>query len=379
MQINFRFIFVIAVWFITMSVFAQGVSVKGMATVQFSGSKPSAAQHEEALRLAKINAVERYFADGNAAEQRNYDLNRQKIAEKIDDYVTAYVILNEESNKSTKRLQLVIRADLNRIRLSNTLQDSSALSNTDQSQRSPLTFVFVSREQQSVQSFHKKNYVRKDTADTANSTASLKMNGVEGEDIGSSHIATNEKMEGAANVSVNTSERITTGGSDTLKSDEVIWRVARSAEVGSVITGVFSSAGYEVIEAEYLEEESRGLINLAEFRNDYSRGDDLSSTTLRNAVKGAQAVQVPFLAIGTLDVGVRDTDPATGLIRVYVTVIGKVLNVSGRFPKTISSVGPVQYAGLGPNESVARTNALQRAAENAATQLVNELNAKGVQ
>ena len=86
---------------------------------------------------------------------------------------------------------------------------------------------------------------------------------------------------------------------------------------------------------------------------------------------------MPYLALGTLDVGMKSKDPATGLVRVNVTVTGKVLDVSGRFPKTASSVGPVQIAGLGPNPTVARTNALSKAAETAARQLSDELNAKG--
>ena len=57
---------------------------------------------------------------------------------------------------------------------------------------------------------------------------------------------------------------------------------------------------------------------------------------------------------------------------------GKVLDVSGRFPKTVSSVGPVQFAGLGNTETVARNNALTLAAEKAAQTMVDELNVRAV-
>jgi hypothetical protein len=42
-------------------------------------------------------------------------------------------------------------------------------------------------------------------------------------------------------------------------------------------------------------------------------------------------------------------------------------------------VGPVDYHGLGASEDNARTNALKSAAGDAAQQLMNALNAKGVQ
>jgi hypothetical protein len=127
-----------------------------------------------------------------------------------------------------------------------------------------------------------------------------------------------------------------------------------------------------------VEQESNGLLSVDAIRQDYSHGDDLAPLTQRNMVNGVKAAGIPFIAIGTLDVGMRDTDPATGNKRVFVTVSGKVLDLSQKFPRTVSSVGPVQFSGLGPDESVARVNALKKAAESAAQQLMNELNAKGV-
>jgi hypothetical protein len=82
--------------------------------------------------------------------------------------------------------------------------------------------------------------------------------------------------------------------------------------------------------------------------------------------------------MGTLDVGLSDTDPATGNIRVYVTVTGKVLDLQGRFPRTVSSVGPIQFSGLGPNESVARSNALRLASESAAQQIADEMSLRSI-
>jgi hypothetical protein len=46
-----------------------------------------------------------------------------------------------------------------------------------------------------------------------------------------------------------------------------------------------------------------------------------------------------------------------------------MLDVSQTIPDTLASVGPVQYAGLGPTEDEARTNALKLAANNAAREL----------
>jgi hypothetical protein len=141
---------------------------------------------------------------------------------------------------------------------------------------------------------------------------------------------------------------------------------------------VFSTSGFEVVEAEYLEEESEGLVSVDAFKDDFKTGDDISGKTRRNAAKGAKMLEIPYLAVGTLDIGVKEIDSATGNVRVNITVTGKMISVKKRFPKTVASIGPVLVAGIGPNQTVAERNALKRAANIAATELVNQLNSKGV-
>ena len=47
-------------------------------------------------------------------------------------------------------------------------------------------------------------------------------------------------------------------------------------------------------------------------------------------------------------------------------------------PKKVASVGPIQYAGLGPDQIVAQRNALILAAREASKSLVDQMNAKGL-
>jgi hypothetical protein len=54
------------------------------------------------------------------------------------------------------------------------------------------------------------------------------------------------------------------------------------------------------------------------------------------------------------------------------------LSLKRRYSKIVASVGPVQYAGLGQDEDVAKNNALKLAAENAANTLIQQMNSKGI-
>jgi len=353
---------------------AQAIDSKGSASVSFEG-KLTPAVKQQAFDKAKINALDRYIAQGDAARSRNYELVRERLISDIDTYILSAVVLSEDGTDKSGRYTVTIRAELNEPRLENALIGSSVVSNTPTGQKSLMTFVFVARQQKSVQRFDDKVYKRTDTSDSGKTSVSGKRDTTESEAISNNGISTSDRASASMEAEAQTSSTVTTGGSSTAKADVVDWDVTRADEVNSVMTGAFSGAGFEVVEAEYLDQ-----LNLEAIRADYGKGDDLAPATLREAVKGVKAAGAfRYLALGRLDVGMRDKDPASGLTRVFVTVSGKVLDISGGFPKTVSSVGPEQFAGLGPSETVARTNALQLAASAAADRMINELNARGVQ
>jgi hypothetical protein len=348
------------------AVHAETVSEKGMGSATYSW-RLSADDRRAAVDRAKMNAIERYVAEHDAARSRLFDQHRQQIAGHVDDYILGITVLTEQNDKSTKSFNVVVRADINGTRLLNDLGSGSASASDVAAQdHRMLTFLFVARSQSSVQSFDAKVYKRAD-ADREQTQQTH-----EGESVGAHGIGTSDSMREHVTVAT------TTGGSTTRKADKVEWQVAQSGEIDTVMTGTFADAGYDVIEADQVEGASNGLLNIESVRSAYSHGNDLPPKMQRDITQGVHAAEIGLLALGTLDVGMQDVDPVSGNTRVYVTVTGKVYDVTGRFARTLSSVGPVQYAGLGPDASVARTNALKIAAQNAAQQMVDQLNSKGI-
>lgn len=352
------------------------VSSKGTATVTYSGLL-SAKVKQEALQKAKINALDRYYSEVEPAKARNYELVRDQLVASIDDYVLSAIEIAPPVEKN-KTYTVTIRADLNGPKLENALRNSSSVANATTAEKSLMTFVFVARQQRSATSFEDRVTVRKDTSDRESTTYDEKRKTAETERVRRTGVSTSDSIEESTDSTRDTSSVTTTGGKTVRQADEIEWTVTRAAEINSVMTGTFANAGFEVVDAEYVEGESNGLLSVDAIRQDYSHGDDLAPLTQRNMVNGVKAAGIPYIAIGTLDVGMRDTDPATGNKRVTVTVSGQVLDLTGRFPRKVSAVGPVQFSALGQDESIARVNALKKAAENAAQQLMNELNAKGV-
>lgn len=357
---------------------AQIVSASGVGSVYCDEWRVQPEQRREAEARATMAAVEAYLAETSAARTKLFAARRDELGRAMSRYVTQVVVLNDNLDRKGKVYSVTVRADINSTLLQAEIDAGSATAQTPQSERSLLALLFMARSQASVQTFDDKVYKRADAEASRSAQHDYRERSSEGEHIGATRVATDGSVQQSDNDKLRVSVATTEGGSVTHKADAVTWQVANASSVNSAMTGVFAASGYEAVEAEYVEGESGGKLNIERVRSDFSTGSDLSAGVLSSTVAGVRTAGIPLLAVGTLDVGLRDTDPVSGNVRVFVTVTGKVLDVAGRFPRTVSSVGPVQFFGLGPNQTVAQNNALTLAAERAAQIMVDELNVRGV-
>ena len=383
------------------------VKEKGMAHVPYgSWSGVDAKVRATALKKAEINALDRYIANTSGSEERNYSALRSRMIHHLERFILSTSTVTSSRDKETRTYTLVISASLNVYTINNALQANSAVANTSRAQRSYITFIFVARQQNSVTSFGANQFARKTVNSGARgserssttghsksySTANRHVNGLDmaaqtqtQQGYASSHHndqSSRATSESERHRTYNQSSRATitlhSTGHVTHRADVTLYRIRRSGTIDDVISNILSQAGYQVVDAKFIAARTHNRLNVSAFEKEFGRGNDISQTTLANAAQAAQEVHVPYLAYGTLDVGLQSVDPATGLKRVYVEVTAKVYNLSGLFPITVAAVGPVQYAGVGPNAAVARTNALKLAARKAAQKLVAEMDAKGV-
>lgn len=356
---------------------AQVANARGKASVTYQGSvfgsKASAEDKQKALREAQIKAVEFYYAEAGQAESANFDAIRDRVADNLDKFILDTTVLDEQDQTDKKVYTVTVRTSINVAQLRNAVKAGSATQAVAKGDKSKLTFLFVSRQVDSEKSFDDRVYQRVDRGTKIDVQGSAERSGAEGESIRNGQIGTSASVRRSASLEARSSDTIETGGSTTRRASESTWRIFPSANLNSVFTGVFASAGFKVLEAAYVEPYTNGLLKIKSVENDYKSGNDLDPATLRDVVRGLQAADVPYLAFGTLDVGLADTDPATGLQRVAVTVTGKILDLGSGIPENLSTVGPVQYAGIGPTEAEARGNALKKAADSAARELVSQI------
>ncbi|WP_076999991.1 hypothetical protein [Variovorax sp. KK3] len=358
---------------------AQVQQARGKASVAYQGKAATADDKARATQAAQLKAVEFFYAEAGESESENFDALREKILANPDRYILESTVLGEEESTDRKQYTVAVRVALNVANLRNLVKSNSAVAKAGVAEKSPLAFLFVSRQVASVKSFDDRVYKRVDESASGGISAASVKTGAEGESIRGGQIRTNESMTAKTDVAANRTRTIETGGSTVKRASEATYRLIPSANLNQVFTGMFSKAGFRVAEAAYIEPMSGGAFKVANVENDYQSGNDLQSQTLQNMVAGMRNAKVPYLAYGTLDVGAADKDPATGLVRVSVTVNAKLLDVTQAFPETKAAVGPVQYAGIGPSEDEARGNALKLAANNAARELTSQITALRVQ
>lgn len=360
------------------AVLGQTQYATGSAALNYSGRSAPQAIKDQAGQMAEAKAIETYYANAGQADFTSFDSIRDKILGNLDRYVLEAVVVSAEDHTDTKQYQVSIRVKLNMPALNSAIKENSAVANVAKSGKSKLTFLFVARQSNDETTYDPHVFKRVDTGLKTSGSNSVSQNGTEGESITSSQVSTNASKTSAGTSVSNVSASVEQGGSTVRKATETTYRLFPISSLGSVFGNSFKNAGFRVIDAADVEPYSGGKLHVSAVQDDYKTNLDLRAETLAQVEAGLRNAQVPYLALGTLDVGFANTDPATGLRRVAVVVNAKILDLTDTIPESVATVGPVQYNGLGSTDGEAQTNALKHAAESASHDLISQLTNAGI-
>lgn len=342
---------------------------------------PSPGELSALVTKAKLNALERFAAEAGEAGQANFDRVRDTVAAHLDDFVLGSLELVRVVDTPARQASITVRVDINAARLANLIQGSSAVGRSGRDERSLIGVFVMAREQASVERFdgEVRQGQRTQTATTRTLAADSSATNRETQKVTDTEVllrdSVSRRSRSADSTSVSTSS--VRSASTVQRADRVLYSVSPAEDLNAMLTGQFAKSGFETVESVFLDD--GGVPPLIEaIKDDFGAGNDLATPTLLRLVRAAQAVQVPFVLVGTLDVGMQAVDPVTGGIRVYAKVTGKVLDLRGRLPRTVASVEPVQHAGVGPTLEVARSNALRAAADAVGREAVARLNVRDI-
>lgn len=344
---------------------AHATEVRGKADVPYKSglfSKgPGPELRQQAINEAKTVAWKRYTSSFNPARMHSYQTVENDILSNLDQYLIDISILDETVTQDSQLFSVAIRASINEAALNAKLNAAGTSASGNVGGGELFSFVFVAREVESLKSFDAR---RTDIRMEENELSANQQSAARG---------------GAASIDESsTSMRKTThGGSTMRKANELSYRIRSGSDVDAAMTETLSGYGFDVVGYPDVVANCGGtspdMIN-----KEFSETDEMSIDSRKGAINAARDCDVNYFAVGTLDIGLSDLDPVTGNQRVNVSVRGQVWDISKKLPRRIASVGPVQYAGLGPDSEVAMRNALRLSAAQSAKVIVDQLNAKGL-
>ena len=356
---------IVAIIFISTSGFVLAKEYKGKAVIPYTpsafSSKPSDKIKHKAIEKAKLNAWKNFTSNFNMARQKDYKKKETEFLNHLDEYIVDYTILADKVDKGTKTYRIMVRVNINESAVEAKLSSESAAGRNASGEGSLFSFIFVAREASEVKSY--------DARKTKITKTDSKTMAEEKSAIGNGTMISGDSKK--------TMNKVQSGGSTVRKADNISYQVSSAADMDSAVNEILSPAGFEVVDYNDVVSECGG-IELEMIKNEFSANQEISRRARKSALRGARECEVSYFALGTLDVGLHDTDPVSGLKRVYVSVNAKVWNIERRLPKRVASVSSDTFAGLGPNPIVAKNNALKKAATNAAKIIVDQMNAKGL-
>ena len=299
------------------------VKIKAQGRVESKNKKPKAEERQQAIRNGQQQALRKYIAELDSQRRILLDGLMQQLLDNIDDYILETIPLTDgEYQNGAWQINLQLSIDDGKI-------EQLIRDNTQKLEQHYLSFIFVAREVESISSQEQATLLH----------------------------------EGDRN-------RFTQGISLVKNSEGIIYRSYNPAEIDNKITEVFNKAGFEVVPAFELN------ITSEQFAFDFALLGEISSSTQKEATNIARDEGLDFLALGTLDLGQEEIDPVTGQYRAFAKVGAYIMDLRKKFATKICSVGPVQYSGLGPNPTVAKTNALIEASTKASQDMIDQLRLK---
>ena len=337
--------------------------VVGKGDYQYSDgifkSSPDEKERVHALNKAKSNAVLAYADTLSEATRKLFEEKRAQFLSNPDRYIIRYNVAKEKMDEKSRMYSVIIEALIDDAKIKNDIGDSYGSKNSAMAKNNIAVF-FIAREVASTTSFDSKvTKVTQAQSDKSGSTS------VESSDGSTS-----------ASESASLTNVVTSGGSTINKSDLQEYRIdeVSRGEFGGFLTDVFSSKGMENIsDGSFFE-----AIEL--MQADYGKGVSIKPATWRKVIRELRdpEIDIKYIVVGTVDLSAKETHAATGKPVVSATVSAKIYNIEGKLPKIVSSLRPITIKGIGSDQSLAKKNALNNCAKDAADEIIDKLRGKGL-
>ena len=274
--------------------------------------------------------------------------------------VTKYLKEEKAEIKLTKKVTVIMRAEIDKVRLLNEINKSSKIFSSDTSEKSKLAMIFFSRTVSAQRQFDER------VTNVEKTTTGLDINEEESESGVSS-------MTTETNVSE-------TGGSKLKKADvsEYIVDDNDTVKLEAGMKEIFTKARFEPVSGKRQVRKNWRELK-AEIVDSLESGGAIPDEAKWDIEDILMDKNVSYVVFAYFDVGVPGVDEATGNQSVNVALaVAEITRLGDSDPVSLGTISGVQMRGQGATSDQAKNNAINKVAIETAKQLVALINSKGI-
>ena len=362
-NVNKKLIKLTLIIFFGLISYASAVEFRGAAVENYKGASTKKKINEtieKAKGKACKNAFRKYVQEMEESKRMIFVTIEDQIYSKLNEYMVCETIVEENVNKKEKKVEIVMKANIDETRLNIEIKKSSKVFDSKSSEKSKLAMIFFSRTVAAQRQYDEKvTKVEKKT---------------KGVDINEEETDTGIS---SSTTETNVSE---TGGSKLKKADisEYVVDDNDTIKLEAGMKEIFTKARFEPISGpRQLRRNWRSL--KGDIVDSLENGGSIPEEVKWEIEDILMEKNVNYVVFAYFDVGVPEIDATTGnqVINAALT-IAEISKLGNGDPINLGTISGVQMRGKGSNNDIAKNNALSLVSKETAKKLVALINSKGI-
>lgn len=361
---------------LSLEVFSQSVTEKGVASIELNkstcrdGRPADRNKHFEAIEKAKISAWNKYTSSLSSDRLNAYYASEERFLAELDQYITDYVILTTDCSKTNRNYTISLRVTINEARLNSKLVAKSSGSAAKQNlQGQGIVVLVVPRKTTEALIF--------DDKVTKQSMTKKSLSADEMMDSDESSVSITETST--------VRESTTAGGSTSRKATKRTYVIGDLNDASSQINNVLAPLGMRTFGAARLEGMA-SRYGYDPFMNEVldqfagkigDLGANISPQKQNEIVDLIIEVgqgRLNYFLLGTVDSSVPRIDPDSGVYKSDVLVNVQLYRIDDFFgAESVASVGPEIKTAFGETDVLSEKAALKKAFSEVTNSLILRL------
>jgi len=362
-NVNKYFLIISSIIFFSFISNLFAVEFRGAAVENYTGSSLKK-KINETLKIAKDkackNAFRKYVQEMEESKRMIFTSIEDQIYENLSTYMVCETVVEESIDKKKKKVEVVMKADIDETRLDIEIKKNSKVFDTNSGDKSKLAMIFFSRTV-AAQRQYDENVTKMDK----------KTKGIE-----------IDEEENDTGISSSTTEtNVTQSGGSKLKKADISEYVVDDNDTVKLEAGmkeIFTKARFEPVSGGRQIRKSWRKLKI-EIVNSLESGGGIPEEVRWDIEDLLMEKNVSYVVFAYFDVGVPEIDAATGnqVVNAALT-IAEITRLGNNDPVSLGTISGVQMRGKGSNNDIAKNNAINLVAKETAKKLVALINSKGI-